>query len=346
MRSTLATKAGQTTVGRALARIGWAVLVVWAVVTITFALNEVLPSDPARMIAGPQARPQELARVREQLGLDRPVAARYVIFLTRLVHLGPTDPGEADSPHGTCATLGPIHVDLGRSFVQRRPVVAIIAERFPRSAALAAAAVLVQMLTGVLLGTFAAAKRRTAWDTGTTLATLIGASVPTFVVGIALQYALGYKLEWLPLDGFGKTTAAQARSIVLPALSLGLFGAAYATRLVRDEVSAALALDHARTARAKGASRVGVLMRHALRNALAPVVTLAGLDFGVLVGGAIVVETLFRWPGLGAVSVNALLDRDGPLVVGTVLVTSTSIVLTNIVIDLAFPWFDPRGRRT
>jgi peptide/nickel transport system permease protein len=345
MRSTLATES-LTTLKHAVARIGWALVVVWAVVTIAFALNEVIPSDPARMVAGPQARPEEIARVREQLGLDRPVAARYAIFLTRLVHLRPASTPEAAPEHATCAALGPLHIDLGRSFVQRRPVVTIIAERLPRSAALAAAAVLVQMLIGILLGTFAAAKRGTGWDTGATVSTLIGASIPTFVVGIALQYTLGYKLEWLPLDGFGKTTAAQARAIVLPALSLGLFGAAYATRLVRDEVSAALTLDHARTARAKGATRAGVLVRHALRNALAPVVTLAGLDFGALVGGAIVVETLFRWPGLGAVSVNALLDRDGPLILGTVLVTSAAIVVTNVVIDLTFPWLDPRGRRT
>ncbi len=200
------------------------------------------------------------------------------------------------------------------------------------------------MLLGVFLGTFAAAKRRTGWDTGATVATLLGASVPTFLVGLGLQYLFGHTLRWFPLDGFGKTTAEQARAIVLPALTLGIFGAAFTTRLVRDEVGAALALDHARTARAKGASRTGVLVRHALRNALAPIVTIAGLDFGVLVGGAIVVETVFRRPGLGAVSVNALMDRDGPVVLGAVLVTSTAVVVTNALVDLALPWLDPRAR--
>ena len=314
--------------------------------TIAFALNEVVPSDPARLVAGPQARPQEVARVREQLGLGRPVMERYAIFLTRLVHVGPRSPAPSDPDHGTCAALGPIHLDLGQSYVWRRPVVAIVAERLPRSAALAAAAVIVQMMIGLLAGSFAAAKRRTPWDTGALVATLVGASVPTFLVGLALQYVFAQRLQWLPLDGARfKTTADQARAIVLPALSLGLFGAAYATKLVRDEVCAALALDHARTARAKGASRAGVLVRHALRNALAPIVTLAGLDLGALVGGAIVVETLFRWPGLGSVSVNALLDRDGPLVLGTVLVTSTAVVVANLVVDLAFPLLDPRARR-
>jgi peptide/nickel transport system permease protein len=201
------------------------------------------------------------------------------------------------------------------------------------------------MLIGLGLGTFAAAERRSGWGAAVAVTTLVAGSIPTFAVGIGLQYVFGYRLHWLPLDGFGKTTAEQARAIVLPALSLGLFGAAYATRLVRDEVSAALSLDHVRSAQAKGASRTGVLLRHALRNALAPVVTMAGLDFGALVGGAVVVETLFRWPGLGSVSVNALLDRDGPVVLGTVLVTSTAAVVMNIVVDLAFPWLDPRARQ-
>lgn len=330
-------------IGPALKRIAWGIAVVWAVVTIAFALNEVLPSDPARMVAGPQATATEVERIREQLGLDRPVATRYTLFLTRLVHFAPAS--ASDPHHDSCASFGPFHVDLGRSYVHRRPVVAIIAERLPRSAALAAAAVLVQMLLGISLGTFAAARRKTAWDTAAVIATLVGASIPTFLVGLGLQVIFGHLLGWLPLDGFGRTTKEQAISLVLPSLALGLFGAAYAARLVRDEVATQLSFDHARTARAKGASRSGVLFRHALRNALAPVVTLAGLDFGALAGGAIVVETLFRWPGLGQVSVNALLDRDGPLVMGTVLVTSTAVVITNVAVDLALPWLDPRARR-
>jgi len=331
-------------IGRALSRAAWAIAVVWAVVTIAFFVNEVVPSDPARMVAGPQARPAEVARIREQLGLDRPVAVRYAIFVTRLVHFGRSDIDAKDPQHATCAAFGPVHVDLGRSYVQRRPVVTILAERLPRSATLAAAAVVVQMTIGTALGLFAAARRRTAWDAATIAATLIGASVPTFLTGLLLQYVLAYRLRWLPFDGYGKTTLEQATALVLPALTLGLFGAAFATRLVRDEVSAALSLDHARTARAKGASRLGVLVRHGLRNALAPIVTVAGIDFGALVGGAIVVETLFRWPGLGVVSVAALLDRDGPLVMGTVLVTSVGVVVANLVVDLAYVWLDPRVR--
>jgi peptide/nickel transport system permease protein len=326
-------------IARATSRIAWAVAVLWAVVTITFFINEVIPSDPARMVAGPQARPAEVARIREQLGLQTPIATRYGIFLTRLVHLG-HGRDEKDPGHASCAVLGPVHIDLGRSYVQRRPVVTIVAERLPRSAALAAAAVLVQMLLGTALGLLAAAKRRTAWDTATVAATLVGASIPTFLTGLGLQYVLAYRLRLLPLDATGDPPL----SWVLPAITLGLFGAAFATRLVRDEVTAALSLDYARTARAKGASKLRVLVHHGLRSALAPVVTVAGIDLGALVGGAIVVETLFRWPGLGQASVGALLDRDGPLVMGTVLVTSAAIVAANLLVDALYVWLDPRMR--
>jgi peptide/nickel transport system permease protein len=326
-------------IARAASRVAWAFAVLWAVVTITFFINEVIPSDPARMVAGPQARPAEVARIREQLGLQRPIATRYGIFLTRLVHLG-HGANQKDPAHATCAVVGPIHVDLGRSYVQHRPVVTIIAERLPRSATLAVAAVLFQMLLGTSLGLLAAARRRTAWDGATVVATLVGASIPTFLSGLAFQYVLAYRLRLLPLDATGDPPLA----LVLPAVTLGLFGAAFATRLVRDEVTAAMSLDYARTARAKGASKLRVLIRHGLRNALAPVVTVAGIDLGALVGGAIVVETLFRWPGLGQASVGALLDRDGPLVMGTVLVTSTAVVTANLIVDAAYVWLDPRMR--
>jgi peptide/nickel transport system permease protein len=332
-------------IGRAAARLAWAFIVLWAVTTVTFFVNEVIPSDPARMVAGPQARPAEIARVRADLGLDRPVIVRYGVFLARLVHHAPPATATTDASHATCAPFGPLHLDLGRSYVQRRPVVTILGERLPRSATLAAAAVLVQSLLGVALGLLAAARRGTAWDAAAVAGTLVGASVPAFLSGLALQYLLAYRLRLFPLDGYGKSTAEQGVSLVLPAVTLGLFGAAFSTRLVRDEVSAVLSLDHARTARAKGASRLVVLVRHGLRNALAPVVTALGVDFGALVGGAVVVEALFRWPGLGTASVGAVLDRDGPLIVGTVLVTSASIIVTNVVVDATYACLDPRLRR-
>jgi peptide/nickel transport system permease protein len=346
-----------------LRRLVWALFVVWAVMTVAFFLNNVLPSDPARMAAGPQARPGDVARLRKQLGLDRPVATQYLIFMRRLVHFtripagvaakpGMHDPGEQDgeptgeAAHRTCASLGVLHVDLGKSYQQRRPVVAILAERLPRTAFLALVAVVVQLLLGVTTGVLAAVKRRSIWDHGVVGLTLLGISAPTFIIGLFLQFALAHKLRLLPLDGYGLTNAEHAISVVLPALTLGIFGAAYYTRLVRDEMIVLMKLDYIRTARAKGVGEIAVVLRHALRNALVPLVTVIALDLGALVGGAIVTETLFRWPGIGALSVSALLDRDGPVILGTVLVTSTAIVLSNLLADFAYVALDPRVRKT
>jgi peptide/nickel transport system permease protein len=165
------------------------------------------------------------------------------------------------------------------------------------------------------------------------------------VVGVALQYVLAHRLRILPLDGYGADALEHASSVILPALTLGTFGAAYYTRLVRDEMIGLLKQEHVRTARAKGLSEAAVIVKHGLRNALVPLVTVLGLDLGALVGGAIVTETLFRWPGLGALSVNALLDRDGPLIVGMVIVTSGAVVLSNLLVDLCYAVLDPRVRR-
>jgi peptide/nickel transport system permease protein len=330
---------------RALRRVVWALLVVWATTTITFFINNVLPSDPARMVAGPQARPRDIERIRRQLGLDRPVLEQYGRFMRRLVHFGPSHVSPKDPVHGTCATLGPLHFDLGKSYQQRRPVTTIIAERLPRTLLLALAAVLIETLLGVLTGLFAAIKRNTAADHVTVAASLVGISAPTFIIGLVLQFVLAHRLRLLPLDGFGDTTAQHLVCLILPALTLGIYGAAYYTRVVRDELITAVKQDHVRTARAKGLPRWRVWLRHALRNALVPLVTLVGLDLGSLVGGAIVTETLFRWPGLGALSVSALLDRDGPVIMGTVIVSATGIVLANLLVDFSYAILDPRVRR-
>ena len=330
---------------RALRRLAWALLVVWATTTVTFFINNVLPSDPARMVAGPQARPKDVERVRQQLGLDRPVLEQYARFMRRLVHVGPSSFDSKDPEHGTCANVWRVHFDLGKSYQQRRAVTTILGERLPRTLMLAIAAVLVQTLLGVITGLIAAVKRNTAVDHFTVGGSLVGISAPTFLIGLALQFVLAHRLRLLPLDGFGDTPAEHLVCIVLPALTLGIYGAAYYTRVVRDELIGAVKLDHVRTARAKGLPMWRVWLRHALRNALVPLVTLIGLDLGALVGGAIVTETLFRWPGLGALSVSALLDRDGPVIMGTVIVSSAAIVLANLVVDVSYAILDPRVRR-
>ncbi len=328
---------------RALEKLAWAFFVIWAVVSLTFLVNNVLPSDPARMVAGPQARPADVARIRDQLGLGRPLIVQYGAFMKRLAHVAPSS-ATKDPAHATCATLGFVHIDLGKSYQQRRAVVDILAERLPRTVFLALVAVLLQALLGIGSGVLAARYHARTLDRVVVASSLVGVSAPTFIVGLALQYVLARRLHLLPIDGFGHTVREHLVGVCLPALTLGLFGAAYYTRIVRDDMIGILGQDFIRTARAKGASEPAVVLRHALRSALLPIVTMLGLDLGALMGGAIVTETLFRWPGIGALSVTALLDRDGPVIVGTVIVTSTAIVLANVVVDLLYGVLDARTR--
>jgi peptide/nickel transport system permease protein len=319
---------------------------VWAVVSIAFAVNVLLPGDAARMVAGPQARQADVARIREQLGLGRPPIVQYARFWTRLVHFGPR---ALDGAHATCVVVVPLgrsalHVDLGKSFQMRQPVVDIVAARLPRTFALAVAGMLIQLLLGVTTGLIAAVRRGTWIDRLVMGTSLLGISAPTFLIALLLQVVLARELGWLPLDGYGTTFLDHARCIVLPALTLGIYGATYYTRLVRDEMQGLLAADWVRTARAKGLPAWRVVTRHALRNALVPIVTAMGLDFGMLMGGAIVTETVFRWPGLGELSVQAMLSRDGPVISACVIVTSIAIVASNLAVDLAYGRLDPRAR--
>ncbi len=326
-------------------RILWAVLVIFAVTTATFVLVRALPSDPARMVAGPQARPADVARLRVQLGLDRSIAVQYAIFLRRLVHVGPSrfEP-KATPEHATCGALGPVHFDLGRSYQQRRPVVTVLADRLPKTAVLALAAVTISVLLGVASGLVAALRRNTWIDTTTVALALVGISAPTFLLGVALQYVFAYQLGVLPLNGEGQGFLEGMRHLALPALTLGLFGAAYYTRLVRSELLDLLRADWVRTARAKGASTLRAITVHALRNALVPIVTVIGLELGALLGGAVITEQLFSWPGIGSLAVRAMRERDGPIIVGTVLVGATAIVVASVVVDLVYALLDPRIR--
>jgi peptide/nickel transport system permease protein len=333
---------------RLLGRLGWSVFVAWAVVSLAFAMNNLLPGDPARMVAGVQARPADVARIRQQLGLERPPLVQYALFWGRLVHPGPRD-ARANPAHASCAVvvpLGPasIHVDLGKSFQLRQPVVDVLAERIPRTFALAAAAIVVQLALGMTLGILAAARKGGLLDRTLVGASVLGASAPTFLIALVLQYVLAYELRLLPLDGFGRSAADHARSLVLPAITLGVYGAAYYTRLVRDEMVVILAQDWVRTARAKGGGALEVLLYHGLRNALVPITTALGVDFGALMGGAVITETVFRWPGIGQLSVSALLNRDGPVILACVVVTSIAVVVSNLAVDLLYARLDPRVR--
>lgn len=324
-------------------RLVWAIFIVWATTSLAFVVNNILPSNPARMIAGPQARPADVAKIRQQLGLDRPLIVQYGSFLHRLAHFASASAPKEE--HATCGTLGPLHVDFGRSYQKRQPVIKVIAERLPRTAFLALAALLIQVTFGSGLGAIAAAKKGKLADHAAVTTSILGLSAPTFVIGLALQWLLAHKLKLLPLDGYGQDADDHLVCVILPALTLGIYGAAYYTRLVRDEMIEVLGQDHVRTARAKGLGRGAVWIKHGLRNALMPLVTMVGLDLGALLGGAIVTETLFRWPGLGALGVSAMLDRDGPVIMAIVIVSSTAIVLSNVFVDVMYALLDPRVRR-
>jgi peptide/nickel transport system permease protein len=328
-------------------RLVWAAFIVWAVSSLAFVINNVVPGDAALMIAGPQARPDDVARVRQDLGLDKPLIVQYGVFMRRLVHAGPWmfDP-KTDKKHANCASLVPgLHLDFGRSYARSQPVVAVLAERIPRTAALASVAIVIQLALGVTAGVLAARRRNTAVDRAAVALSLLGISAPTFLIALALQLVFSHELHLLPLPGYGTTLKDHALGIVLPAVTLGIFGAAYYTRLVRDEMIGLMQQDYVRTARAKGLAESTVVVKHALRNALVPLVTVVGLDVGALIGGAIVTEQIFRWPGLGELSVSALQNRDGPVIIGTVIVTSTAIVLSSLAVDLLYVALDPRVRR-
>lgn len=326
-------------------RLAWAAFVIFVVTTLSFFVIEVLPGDPARLLLGPQASAQDVARAREIYGLDQPVFGRYVRFWRRLLHTGPGADARSDADHRSCGAVGlGLHVDLGFSFHYGKPVVDLLAAKAPKSVELGLAAFLVQALGGVGLGVLAARRRGGKWDQATLGATALGMSAPVFLVGLLLQYVLAYRLRILPYDGYGKTSAEQLRSLVLPACTLGVLGMALYARLTRDEVSAALGQDFVRTARAKGASKLRALFVHALRAAAVPIVTVAALDLGTLVGGAIVTEKLFRWPGVGQMAVDAVLNRDGSVILGVVLLTSTAVALSTVLLDLVLPWVDPRLR--
>jgi peptide/nickel transport system permease protein len=324
-------------------RLGWALVVVAGVVSISFVLARALPGDPTRMLVGPQARPADVERARRIYGLDESLGEQYLRFWQRLAHRHHGD--DPDGDHASCGDLGAgVHIDLGFSYRYRKPVVKLLADKAPRSLELALAAVMLQMLLGFGAGLIAASKRGSTWDQLTIGATLVGVSAPTFVLGLVLQYVFAHELGWLPHDGYGSTPAEQWRSLVLPALTLGIFGAALYARLSRDEIAQALSHDYARTARAKGASELRVLVVHALRNAMIPIATLLVLDLGALIGGAIVTEKLFRWPGVGAMAVDAMVNRDAPVIFGTVLFSAAAIVVASLLVDVIAYWLDPRLR--
>ena len=295
-----------------------AVGVLFGVSVITFLLAFLLPADPARMIAGRSATVATVENIRTQLGLDRPIHQQYVSYLGRL-----------------------FQGDLGRSYAQRTDVNRIVKSRLAPTLQLALAGIFFELLIGVPAGIIAAIRRGTAVDQTVMTLAFVGVSAPQFVVGLLLIYFLAYLVPIFPLGGYGTW-----KHLVLPAIAVGLAGGGWYARVTRSAMVEVLRQDYVRTARAKGLLPNRVVFKHVLKNAVLPVVALIGLDIGVFMGGIVVVETVFGWPGIGQMIWQAIRLVDIPVIMGGVLVTALFVVVGNLVADLIYPVLDPRIRYT
>ena len=303
------------------------VLVLVGVTVITFIIMYAIPGDPARMLAGKVATPERIEAIRVELGLDQPVYVQYYRFVGRLVQ-----------------------GDLGESYQLQRPVTEMIWENAPNTIQLAIAAVLIELL-GIPLGIYSALRQYSFWDTTLTTAALIIWGIPVFVLGLFMQWLFGFKLDLLPLIGAGDNVLwiipaswESFATLILPAVTLGVIEVAYISYMQRASMLEVIRSDYIRTARAKGLSERKVVTRHAFKNAVIPVMTIAGIDLGALMGGAILTETVFNRPGIGLMIYQAIGARDLPVVAGGVLFATIIYVFANLLVDLGYAWVDPRIR--
>jgi peptide/nickel transport system permease protein len=299
-----------------LGRIAQAILLLVGVSFITFLLLYILPADPARQIAGRSATPETVETIRKQLGLDLPFHEQYGRYLVNLAQ-----------------------GDLGRSYAQKTEVAEIVAARLPATMLLVVAAIVCELILGLAIGVFAAVRQGTRTDSGVMILSFVGVSTPQFVAGILMLYVFADRLEWFPVGGYG-----EFRHLVLPALTLGILGAGWYSRMMRSSMIEVLTQDYVRTARAKGASELRVVSVHALRNALLPIIAMIGIDIGLFMSGAVVVESVFGWPGIGQLAWQAIQQVDIPIIMGVTLVAAVAIVLGNLLADLVAPLVDPRIR--
>jgi peptide/nickel transport system permease protein len=283
---------------------------------ITFAIAFIVPADPAVAVAGAKADPQTLATIRHELGLDDPIYAQYARYVGRA-----------------------LEGDLGRSYIRRESVSHLIADRFPATALLAVSAMAVSLLLGIAMGALAAARRGRSLDHTLLVISLGLVSVPVFWLGTMLLIAGGLYLRTFPLGGL-----AGPKSLILPTLTLALGAAGYYSRILYTNLSEALSQDYVRTARGKGLSNARAMLKHAMANAMLPLVTLAGLDLAGLLSGVVLTETVFNWPGIGRLAFEAILNLDIPLVMGTVLFAALLVVAANLAVDILYIWLDPRIR--
>jgi peptide/nickel transport system permease protein len=289
---------------------------VWVgVLTLVFLMRVLVPGDPVEiMFVGQQTDEAVKANIRHQLGLDRPLPVQYATYVWNL-----------------------LHGDLGVSITTQRPVTAEIASRYPNTVVLTVASLSVATLIGLVTGVVAAVRKDSVVDTASMVVALAGLSMPGFWLGLLLIYVFAVNLRWFPVLG-----AMSPQGLVLPSVTLGVIASAVLARVVRSSMLEVLREDYVRTARAKGLAEWLVILRHAFRNALVPIVTIIGLQIGALLAGAFIVEFVFAWHGVGELAIQALQKRDFPLIQGIILVVSTTYVLVNLAIDILYTAIDPR----
>ncbi|MGH9714741.1 MAG: nickel ABC transporter permease [Candidatus Acidiferrales bacterium] len=288
----------------------------WLILTMVFLLAHIVPGDPVQQMLGDGARAEDLQQLRHTLGLDLPLGVQYGRYLG-----------------------GVLHGNLGESFRFQQPVLRVVASHYPATLELAIVALFVCAMIGIPAGMLAAQRRGRPTDHAIGVFTLFGLSVPNFALGPVLILIFSVILGWLPVSGRGGIS-----HLILPSITLGAALAAILTRMVRTSVIEELSSDYVRTARAKGLPESAVLFRHAFRNALIPILTILGLQFGTLLAGTIVTESIFSWPGVGRLAVQAIQARDYPLLQGCILLIAVSYVFVNLLTDLVYALVDPRVR--
>jgi ABC-type dipeptide/oligopeptide/nickel transport system permease component len=327
-----------------LRRLALTIPILLGVSLLVFLMLHSAGGDPAQSILGARADPESIAKLRRELGLDRPLLVQYVAFLS-----------------------GAVRGDFGRSYRSNTPVTTEIAARFPATIELAIAAMAIAVVTGVVFGTLAAVRRHSLLDYVSSTVVLLGVSIPTFWLGLILIIIFGLWMRWLPISGRvdprlgadpslpfltlasvlnGNWAVAKdaLRHLILPALTLAAWPAAIVARMTRASLIESLGQDYVRTARGKGLPEQLIVVGHAARNALLPVLTVVGLEFGTLLGGAVVTETIFSWPGLGQLTVTAIGARDYQMVQGVVVLLGAVFVLLNLLVDVLYAVLDPRIR--
>ncbi|MEM4234527.1 MAG: ABC transporter permease [Candidatus Methanomethylicaceae archaeon] len=272
--------------------------------------------DPIRLIVPETATREQREEVRRQLGLDKPLLIQYGIFLGNLVK-----------------------GDLGRSYLQREEVSKLVFSRIPATLELALLSIAISIIVSIPLGIFVALKRNTIWDLLVTTLSLIGQATPNFWLGMILIIIFAVELKWLPISGRGTFL-----HLILPSFTLALGSSGYFTRLMRSSMLDVLGQDYIRTARSKGVTERLILVRHGLKNAMIPVITMMGIQFGNILTGAFIIETVFAWPGIGRLGVNSLFERDFPVIQGVIILSSAVFVLSNLLVDVLYSVLDPRIR--